>query len=53
MITVVHCTKLELTVIQVAVTQRERERKKNKKTAEYLWIHLQCTYNMKEEILTE
>lgn len=48
MITVVHCTKLELTVIQVAVTQRER-----KTTAEYLWFHLQCTYNMKEEILTE
>lgn len=48
MITVVHCTKLELTVIQVAVTQREK-----KTTAEYLWIHLQCTYNMKEEILTE
>lgn len=49
MITVVHCTKLELTVIQVAVTQRERK----KTTAEYLWFHLQCTYNMKEEILTE
>lgn len=41
MISVVHCTKLELTVIQIAVSTGKTKKQLDEQL-KYLWVHLQC-----------